>query len=167
MNMFNHQIMLPDGSQINQIPQNQYIQPNIPPNTVFANIAQPNMFNYQNNIQPNIPHNLQPNIQHNQQNIKRNLEKGKVTDLLNEMISNYKNKEPPKANSIDNQVSKYLLLFSVDPEFRTKICILVNNLYKKKTEPKHINEKTLRYLVSKNNKDITELYDTHNSNKHF
>ena len=113
MNMFNPQIMLPDGSQITQIPQNQFIQQTIPPSSVFGNITQPNMFNYQNNIPSNLQQNIQPNIQ---QNMKKKLKKVKWLDLLNEMIGNCQNKEPPKAN--DNQVSKYLLLFSVDPELK-------------------------------------------------
>jgi len=175
MNMYNHQIMLPDGSQLGTITNPYNIHPNIQPN------IQPNIHpNIQPNIQPNINPNtvfgpIPPSNMYNnynsfkrpQHNIKRDLEKHKVTDLLTEMINNYKNKETPSTNTVDNQVSKYLLLFSVDPEFRTKICELVNRLYKKKTEPKHINEKTLRFLVSNNNGDIMNIYETHNASKFF
>ena len=78
--------------------------------------------------------------QHSMQN-----NRSKANKILEEMVDKHKKKK--KRNNIENKVSQYLLLFSVDIDFRGYLCNLINELYATKVTPDRINEQTIRFLV--------------------
>jgi len=71
--------------------------------------------------------------------------KSKANKILEEMVDKHQSKK--KRNNIENKVSQYLLLFSVDIDFRNYLCNLVDQLYETKVTPDRINEQTIRFLV--------------------
>ena len=82
--------------------------------------------------------------QHHQQNSIQN-NRNKANKILEEMVDKHQSKK--KRNNIEHKVSQYLLLFSVDVDFRVYLCNLINELYATKVTADRINEQTIRFLV--------------------
>ena len=81
--------------------------------------------------------------QYQQHSIQNN--RNKANKILEEMVDKHQSKK--KRNNIENKVSQYLLLFSVDIDFRGYLCNLINELYATKVTSDRINEQTIRFLV--------------------
>ena len=88
---------------------------------------------------------------------KQERDRKKASQILNEMVETHQNKNKNR-NNIENSTSRYLLLFSVDMDFRKDICGLIGKLYKMKVTPDRVNEKTIRHLVTYHKPVIDNVY---------
>lgn len=98
--------------------------------------------------------------QHGGKKSKRECDRNKANKILNEMIEAHQSKVR-KRNNIEDSTSRYLLLFSVDMDFRKNICGLIGKLYKMRVAPERVNEKTIRHLVTHHKPIIDHLYKTY------
>ena len=127
----------------NIIGMNQY--PNY--NTPFISIPNLNMSN--NNL----------DLQN-----RNKLEKDKINNLLQEMLSNHRNKHIEKNNDLDSKASNYILLYSIDPHFRNDICNILKNIYlKNDIQENQINLETIKFLLKNNYSEMDFLFKKYNN----
>lgn len=88
---------------------------------------------------------------------KQARDRKRVSQILSEMVETHQNKNRNR-NNVENSTSRYLLLFSVDMDFRKDICGLIGKLYKMKITPDRVNEKTIRHLVTHHKPIIDNVY---------
>ena len=125
----------------------------------IQNHLMPNNMPRMPNNMPRMPNNMPNNIPYNQPVTERR----QASRILDEMVSRHKFKK--KRNNIENKVSQYLLLFSVDIDFRKYICNLIQELYNTKITSERVNEKTIRFLVIHHSPIMEEVFKSYGSNK--
>ena len=149
------------GGNVQSFIQNHLMPNNMPrmPNNIPNNMPN-NMSNNMPNNMPSMPNNMPNNmIPYNQPVTERR----QASRILDEMVSRHKFKK--KRNNIENKVSQYLLLFSVDIDFRKYICNLIQELYNTKVTSERVNEKTIRFLVIHHSPIMEEVFKSYGSNK--
>lgn len=139
---------------MNNLPPNTY---NLIPNNIPYNIIPPSQPVFQHQpyvIQPN-PYYLN-NINYNPD------EKMKINNIVNEMLSNLKNRKRT-SDDIDSKSSNYFLLYTVDPQFRKEVCNIIKNVYNQNNiQENQINLDTMKHLLINNLSEMEFLFNKYN-----
>ena len=130
-----------------QMSNNQFI-----PNQHYQPITHPtpmqNMYNARS-----------PNMNYVQQNNNYNPEeKQKVNNILHEMLNNLNKRK--RNIDLESKANNYILLYSLEPNFRHETCNIIRNVYNKNDiQENQVNKETIVHLLTNNFSEMEILYN--------